>query len=269
MNVPAESKVCSRCKCEKPLSDFSKDRCDKKYGRRSRCKACDLAVATEQRAKRPEIFEKHCGGCGVTKPVSAFYRSKRTYDGFCTQCKTCADARAKAWCNANPERVKDLSHAYYEANKSVYLESGKQWRLNNLEKARRIAREVIARARAKDPEKYRRIARESRNRHKDVRNAYAREWFKKNPDIACAHWAARRSRKRNAFPAWANKEAIRQFYEIARKLTDGTGESWHVDHIVPLKNDLVCGLHVHNNLRVIRGADNLRKHNRFDPDMPD
>ena len=40
-----------------------------------------------------------------------------------------------------------------------------------------------------------------------------------------------------------------------------TGIEWHVDHIIPLKGDVVCGLHVWNNFAVIPKVDNLRKGN--------
>lgn len=36
---------------------------------------------------------------------------------------------------------------------------------------------------------------------------------------------------------------------------------WHVDHIIPLKGKVVCGLHVWNNFAVIPMVENLRKGN--------
>jgi hypothetical protein len=39
--------------------------------------------------------------------------------------------------------------------------------------------------------------------------------------------------------------------------------SWHVDHIVPLINRVVCGLHIFNNFAVIPKVDNLRKGNYY------
>lgn len=41
------------------------------------------------------------------------------------------------------------------------------------------------------------------------------------------------------------------------------GIEWHVDHIIPLKGELVSGLHVWNNLRVIPKILNLRKGNKI------
>jgi hypothetical protein len=70
---------------------------------------------------------------------------------------------------------------------------------------------------------------------------------------------------KKATPPWANKKAIAAIYAHARRMTVATGEKYVVDHIVPLKHDLVCGLHVEHNLQVIPERDNLVKNNSFEP----
>ncbi len=79
--------------------------------------------------------------------------------------------------------------------------------------------------------------------------------------------ARRTAQKLLAVPAWANKFFISEAYHLAKLRTEITGFKWHVDHIVPLQSDLVCGLHVEHNLRVIPARDNLTKNNRWWPDM--
>ena len=66
-------------------------------------------------------------------------------------------------------------------------------------------------------------------------------------------------------PKWANEFFIEEAYRLAAMRTKMLGYKWHVDHIVPLKSKLVCGLHVENNLRVIPAKDNLIKGNRSWP----
>jgi hypothetical protein len=73
-------------------------------------------------------------------------------------------------------------------------------------------------------------------------------------------------KKSYAMPGWADKEAIERFYVEAREMTIRTGVKHQVDHVIPLKHKLVCGLHVPANLQVITATENLRKKNSFNPD---
>lgn len=73
--------------------------------------------------------------------------------------------------------------------------------------------------------------------------------------------AVRGRRIRQATPAWADLDAIQNFYRVAKIMESMTGEKWHVDHYYPLRGKLVCGLHVPENLRVIQASINLAKYN--------
>ncbi|HEX7906776.1 MAG TPA: hypothetical protein VF534_01605 [Paraburkholderia sp.] len=75
--------------------------------------------------------------------------------------------------------------------------------------------------------------------------------------------AERKAHIRRATPSWADKVAIRAVYAESARLTRETGIPHHVDHIIPLKGELVCGLHVHWNLRAIPWRDNITKKNKL------
>ncbi len=70
-----------------------------------------------------------------------------------------------------------------------------------------------------------------------------------------------------ASPRWRDRAAIRAIYAEARRLTRETGIQYHVDHYYPLQGDLCCGLHVHQNLRIITAAENCSKHKRHPVDQ--
>lgn len=61
-----------------------------------------------------------------------------------------------------------------------------------------------------------------------------------------------RAKKVNATPAWADIDAINDFYKKCPK-------GYHVDHIYPIRSDFVCGLHVIDNLKYIPEMENVTK----------
>ena len=92
------------------------------------------------------------------------------------------------------------------------------------------------------------------------------EYKERNVDVVRASTSVRKRRHRDATPKWLTadeKLSMRQLYIQARKLTAVTGEQYVVDHIVPLRGNDVCGLHVPWNLRVITQEENLKKSNKL------
>jgi len=92
-------------------------------------------------------------------------------------------------------------------------------------------------------------------------------WKKANPEKVTAHKASRRARKKQAQPPWLTEEHFNQIkakYKNSKRMKKLTGILHHVDHIVPLSGENVCGLHVPWNLQVIPAKHNLKKNNRFD-----
>lgn len=76
--------------------------------------------------------------------------------------------------------------------------------------------------------------------------------------------ALRDKRNRQATPKWLNKEQKQQIVDIYEHMRDCravTGEDYHVDHIVPLRGEGVCGLHVPWNLQVLPSDVNVSKSN--------
>ena len=100
-----------------------------------------------------------------------------------------------------------------------------------------------------------------------IKAQYKRAWRERNQLYVRADTKARRRKHRQATPLWLTrkqKTEIRQIYQIALTMTKTTGERYVVDHIIPLRSEVVCGLHVPWNLRVITQEENLRKSNRIE-----
>ena len=92
-----------------------------------------------------------------------------------------------------------------------------------------------------------------------------KQWRQENPDKNCAKSSKKRATTLQATPNWLSKNQlneIKQIYKEAKELEKIFPWKQHVDHIVPLKNKDVCGLHVPWNLQILKAEVNLSKGNK-------
>jgi hypothetical protein len=143
--------------------------------------------------------------------------------------------RQKGWLVSNREYNKERCKKYNEENRGRLLIDGRirgrKWREDFPEKNKR----------------------KCRNRYENNKEYYVEKTRLREHGI------------KQATPGWLTeeqREAIRNVYRLADKLTKVTGITHSVDHIWPLKGKNSCGLHVPWNLRVIPRDENGRKGNR-------
>ena len=168
----------------------------------------------------------------------------------------------KARYKANKEKILARNKAWYAENKEKHGAITKAWREDNKE---RHATKNKAYYEA-NKEKIKAQCKVYREANKEKRKAQTKAWEEANRDKVNAKLAKRRASKLNRTPGWLTKEdlgKIKEFYKEAQKRKEETGEEWHVDHIIPLQGENISGLHVPDNLQVIRAKDNLSKANRY------
>lgn len=102
---------------------------------------------------------------------------------------------------------------------------------------------------------------ETKKRKDEIENRrhIERRLFRYQADGSSA--AMRKALMLRAAPKWRDRQAISSIYSEAKRRTRETGTAHHVDHIYPIKGSLCCGLHVHQNLRVLSAAENITKSN--------
>lgn len=192
---------------------------------------------------------KICSKCGVEKELTEFYARKGGKDGRRMECKKCNDTRKIVWNKANPEKCR----AHHDT-----------WAGKNPEKCAGY----WAKYYRANPEKCKASVSKWRKAHLEYGVAATVRWAKEHPAKHNAEGKKYKARKLNAMPEWANQFYIDEIYDLAQRRAQLTGFKWHVDHIVPLRSKLVCGLHNEFNLQVIPASVNCSKKNRYWPDMP-
>lgn len=169
------------------------------------------------------LQERVCNVCREAKPLSSYGARSNRPLGLQYTCKGCLAERAR------------------ERRVTVSL----------TEEQKERARQVSSKWRKQNPD-----------RNRDMKASWRmRNLHKKNSSNSY-----RRALKLERTPSWLteeHKQSIRFMYWLARDLGTITGESYHVDHIVPLQGCNVCGLHVPWNLQVLPSDLNIKKGNSF------
>lgn len=218
---------------------------------------------------------KKCTACGVLKELSAFSKRSASSDGLDYRCRSCKliasnkyveDNRLKVrekqrkWAQANPEKMKSKRRAWHLKDPKARSDRAMQWQNENAE--RNLENKKKWDAENRDL-KYK-LRKEWFEQNPEKRKEMARQYRERHPEKCRSLAAAKRARKVNAVPVWSEKQIIQAIYAEARRLTAMTGVVHHVDHVVPLKHPLVCGLHVAANLQILTGEENMRKYNSFE-----
>lgn len=171
---------------------------------------------------------RRCVNCKTDRTKADFAQDLGRTDGFLTICKICVNEIARKKWHID-EQKREKSSAYQKENKEIYRRAGLKYYHENIDECR------------------------ARNK----------QWRDRNKGPLNAKYKARKLAKKKAIPPWANLAKIEEFYEQAQILSKETGIKHSVDHIIPLKGELVSGLHVETNLRVIPLTENLSKKNKF------
>lgn len=111
---------------------------------------------------------------------------------------------------------------------------------------------------------HKRVEREI-SQHRDSSKLH--RWSNIPKHILASINAGRKASKANATPKWLTKNQrsdIAAIYAEAATKTASTGVRHEVDHIVPIRSKVVCGLHVAWNLRVVTTYENRSKSNFFE-----
>lgn len=184
---------------------------------------------------------KRCWRCKCEKDAAEFGRSVSRKDGLNPCCKPCVREASTESSRRNAESRLATCAKYRAANTEKCRKAQADWRERDVERARLVKQEWAQKNRA-------------------ITRASKKAWRDKN-----AHYAAlRKAHVRRATPCWADMAAIAAVYAEAAKLTKETGVQHDVDHVIPLRGELVSGLHVHWNLRPLPSAENRAKSNRLD-----
>lgn len=165
---------------------------------------------------------KWCYHCSAQKPLTSFSKNKSKKDGLADECLDCKRHRDREYVKKHREEARKRASEWFSANKH-------------------------------DPVFMERFKENQKRYQSKIKHKHA------------ATQAKRRASKLLATPKWLSEAQLKDIqteYALRDWCSKVMGIEFHVDHIVPLKGEEVCGLHVPWNLRVIPAKVNLTKGNK-------
>lgn len=167
------------------------------------------------------------------------------YTNPCVNGHTCGRYVKNTHCPQCQSKRKEENYEHYR----------KLWSKNHKEnKDRSREREKLRWQNNREKESQRN--REYRKANKEKIKERQARWRQDNKQLLAFYASKYRAMRLKATPPWADISSIKQFYLSCPK-------GYHVDHIVPLRGKIVCGLHTLENLQYLTGPENLEKGNNF------
>ena len=167
----------------------------------------------------------------------------------------------------DPAAAKARNREYYLKNKERILEKNKAWVLSHSEQVR-LAKQLRNATLSEEVKDRNNEKARIRYHQKKQWNAERKKAYKQaNKHVVNAEASKRRAALLRRVPIWQtefDELKIKCIYSVAAMLSKVNGELWVVDHIVPLQGKIVSGLHVPNNLQVMRARENEAKHNKYE-----
>lgn len=192
-------------------------------------------------------MEKTCTKCGVMKSIDDFYpRRDGNRVGRRSDCKKCQNAKSAEWHSANPERSKELSKAWREANPDKVKANNAAWYAANRDRAK-----VTNKAwREANPDRVKANNAAWYAANKDRARTNGRLWYKANREHVYAtlcDWRkanpealrAQSSRRRHAAGAGLDSVDKLLATEYRKAIANDPcaycgGPAAHDDHVIPL-----------------------------------
>jgi len=159
------------------------------------------------------------------------------------------DLSKKKYRENNRDKINAKARAKYADNADKIREEKSKWRASNQSKVK---------------EYNKRYNDNSRERSYN----YTKKYREDHPGFSAKHCAKRRAIKKQSIFVGIDQEYydffMEEIYSLAYERTVSTGIDHSVDHIVPLNNPTVCGLHTPDNLQILTASDNSKKGNSFE-----
>lgn len=182
---------------------------------------------------------KTCKKCHISKSINDYYKRSSSKDGYRNECKECIKNNVKKWSKNNKDYIKAKRKEYYKKNSERIKNKVKKWRKDNPEKAKLL-----------DKIKHEKTP-------SFIKKARAKKYRQTYPERMNARSSIYRRRKRKSKLYYLHSKDIYEFY---KNCPDG----YEVDHIIPISNKMISGLHVPWNLQYLSISENKKKSNKFD-----
>lgn len=238
--MDCDLKTCKKCEVDFDLVQFNKLKTGKN-GLHPWCKKC----------------------CSSYKKTYGYYKPKdgpKYKPGTCTRCSSFSERTVGGLCHSicyqtDLRRDKGIQAQRKLSKEEITLER-REKRIKKREQERLASIEngtYVPKMKELSPAEYK----------ERVKTSKTRERNKNSAAYATRHRNYKLKLKEHTLSNVKYKD-LQPIYDECKEISRETEVQHHVDHIIPLKNDKVCGLNVPWNLQVLTASENCSKSNKFD-----